>query len=425
MRGRRDRARRCDADRHAGGHPRQLRRHRRDVPASLASEPVLILAALAAVYIVLGVLYESYIHPITILSTLPSAGDRRGAGAAAVQHRVQHHRAHRRDPAHRHREEERDHDDRLCAGGAARQGQAPREAIYEASLLRFRPIMMTTMAAMLGALPLGLRQRRWRGDAPAAGHRDRRWPDREPGTDALHDPGHLPVPGSLRPLVQPRLGRACIRRTPAAPAAPAHGHPRMKAMRKSLVAVVAAGLHAPARWGPITTGRRPRCRRSSRRPRAGSPPQPREAASGSPWWSVYDDPVLDELEQQIDVSNQTLKASEAAWREARALVSAGARGLPARPLRLSCERARARAAPQVPSPTPQPAASATECARRPCNEFSLTGTRLLGPGHLGQDPPHRGEPGRERQGQRGGAGRRAPVGPGHPRHRLRRAARRR
>ncbi len=51
------------------------------------------------------------------------------------------------------------------------------------------------------------------------------------------------------------------------------------------------------------------------------PAAPAEAASGTPWWSVYDDPVLDELERQIDISNQTLKASEAAWRESRALVS--------------------------------------------------------------------------------------------------------
>ena len=56
----------------------------------------------------------------------------------------------------RHREEERDHDDRLRARGGAQRGQEPAEAIYQACLLRFRPIMMTTMAALLGALPLAL-----------------------------------------------------------------------------------------------------------------------------------------------------------------------------------------------------------------------------------------------------------------------------
>ena len=88
--------------------------------ASLTSEPLLILAALVTVYIVLGILYESYIHPITILSTLPSAGVGALAGAAAVRHRAQRDRADRHHPADRHRQEERDHDDRLRARGGAR-----------------------------------------------------------------------------------------------------------------------------------------------------------------------------------------------------------------------------------------------------------------------------------------------------------------
>ena len=82
---------------------------------SLANEPFLILAALVAVYIVLGVLYESYIHPITILSTLPSAGVGAVLALMVVQHGVQHHRADRRHPADRHRQEERHHDDRFRA----------------------------------------------------------------------------------------------------------------------------------------------------------------------------------------------------------------------------------------------------------------------------------------------------------------------
>ena len=123
---------------------------------SLASQPYLIAAALVAVYIVLGLLYESYIHPLTILSTLPSAG----VGALLI----------------------------LMAGGydlsvialigiilligivkkngimmidfalkaEREQGMAPQEAIYQACLLRFRPIMMTTMCALLSGLPLML-----------------------------------------------------------------------------------------------------------------------------------------------------------------------------------------------------------------------------------------------------------------------------
>jgi len=122
--------------------------------ASLANEPVLILAALIVVYIVLGVLYESYIHPITILSTLPSAGV--GAILALMLFRVdlsvvaligiilligivKKNAIMMIDFA---LEAERDH------------GMEPEEAIYQACLLRFRPIMMTTMAALLGGVPL-------------------------------------------------------------------------------------------------------------------------------------------------------------------------------------------------------------------------------------------------------------------------------
>ncbi|MCX5889690.1 MAG: efflux RND transporter permease subunit, partial [Deltaproteobacteria bacterium] len=124
--------------------------------SSLANEPILILAALLAVYIVLGVLYESYVHPVTILSTLPSAGvgalfallltgtelsliavigiilligivKKNGIMMVDFALEVERH-----------------------------EGKPPEEAIYEACLLRFRPIMMTTMAALLGALPLAL-----------------------------------------------------------------------------------------------------------------------------------------------------------------------------------------------------------------------------------------------------------------------------
>jgi multidrug efflux pump len=122
--------------------------------AALANEWVLILAALVTVYIVLGVLYESYIHPVTILSTLPSAG----VGALLALH--------------------------ICGSDFSvialigivlligivkknaimmidfaldaerKEGMEPEKAIYQACLLRFRPIMMTTMAALLAGVPL-------------------------------------------------------------------------------------------------------------------------------------------------------------------------------------------------------------------------------------------------------------------------------
>jgi multidrug efflux pump len=123
---------------------------------SLSSEPLLILAAIVTVYIVLGVLYESYIHPITILSTLPSAGV--GAllallitgndlgvvgliGIILLIGIVKKNAIMMIDFA---LEAERD------------EHKPPEEAIYQASLLRFRPIMMTTMAALFAGLPLAL-----------------------------------------------------------------------------------------------------------------------------------------------------------------------------------------------------------------------------------------------------------------------------
>jgi multidrug efflux pump len=123
---------------------------------SLANEWILILTALLTVYIVLGILYESFIHPITILSTLPSAGV--GALLALLL----------------------THNELNVMGligiilligivkknaimmidfaldAERREGKSPEDAIFEACMLRFRPIMMTTMAALLGGLPLAL-----------------------------------------------------------------------------------------------------------------------------------------------------------------------------------------------------------------------------------------------------------------------------
>jgi multidrug efflux pump len=124
--------------------------------ASLANEPILILAALIVVYIVLGVLYESYIHPITILSTLPSAGV--GAilaliltgndlsvialiGIILLIGIVKKNAIMMID---------------FALDAERQEGKTPDESIYQACLLRFRPIMMTTMAALLGAVPLAL-----------------------------------------------------------------------------------------------------------------------------------------------------------------------------------------------------------------------------------------------------------------------------
>jgi multidrug efflux pump len=123
---------------------------------ALANQPILILAAIVAVFIVLGILYESYVHPITILSTLPSAGV--GALLALLVFRsefsvialigvllligiVKKNAIMMID---------------FALTVERTQGVAPRDAIFQACMLRFRPIMMTTVAAMLGALPLAI-----------------------------------------------------------------------------------------------------------------------------------------------------------------------------------------------------------------------------------------------------------------------------
>ena len=163
--------------------------------SSLKTQPYLILAALVAVYIILGMLYESYIHPLTILSTLPSAG----VGALLVLLIF--------------------HIDLsvialigiiLLIGIVKKNGimmvdfalqaereqhLSPHDSIRQACLLRFRPIMMTTMAALLGALPLALGARDRFRTAPALGLHHGGRLGAEPSVDSFHDTGHIPVPG--------------------------------------------------------------------------------------------------------------------------------------------------------------------------------------------------------------------------------------
>ena len=169
--------------------------------ASLANEPLLIAAALVTVYIVLGVLYESTIHPITILSTLPSAGV--GALLALLLCRtelsvialigiilligiVKKNAIMMID---------------FALEAERTEGKTPRDAIFQACLLRFRPIMMTTMAALLGALPLALglgvgsELRRPLGIAIVGGL------DLQPDVDTLHDAGDVSLPRSPSSLV--------------------------------------------------------------------------------------------------------------------------------------------------------------------------------------------------------------------------------
>ena len=193
---------------------------------SLTSTPLLILAAIVVIYIVLGMLYESYIHPITILSSLPSAGV--GALLMLMLFRydlsviaiigiilligiVKKNAIMMIDfalEAERH------------------EGKSPLEAIHEACLLRFRPIMMTTMARCVGGLPLaiepgrGSELRRPLGIAIVGGLLV------SPVADALHDPDSLSLPRQVESLAQ---------RTPVVHARVVSGGPATTAERGGIV----------------------------------------------------------------------------------------------------------------------------------------------------------------------------------------------
>ncbi len=273
---------------------------------TVVEEPLLILASLVAVYIVLGVLYESLTQPITILSTLPSSGV--GAVLALLLFGQQF---------------------TLIALIAVilligvvlknaimmvdvaletqRHGkERAAEAIHAACILRFRPIMMTTIAAMLGALPL----------AVMTGQ----------GSE-MRQPLGIAIVGGLfisqiltlytTPVVYIYLDRFHLwvkrtfrrnkRNVPSAAGAATMS--RGRGARPLVTAACALALSACA-VGP-----------NYHRPAAPPAPAFKEAQGWTPatpaqisseqWWMVYDDPVLSSLEQQVEVSNQNLKAAVA------------------------------------------------------------------------------------------------------------------
>ena len=208
---------------------------------SLSNEVYLILAAVAAVYIVLGVLYESFAHPITIISTLPSAGvgallalNVMGAGLDVIGvigivlliGIVKKNAIMMID---------------FALEAQRVEGKSPREAIHQACLLRFRPILMTTMSALFAALPLMFGAGHGLRIAPPARHLHRRRPPGQPAPDPVHHPRRLSChrPGK----------RAHLRRSSAA------GNPRRASASEALTAASAPGMNisAPFIARPVAT----------------------------------------------------------------------------------------------------------------------------------------------------------------------------
>ncbi len=175
---------------------------------SMQNMGILLIVAIAVVYIVLGVLYESYVHPLTILSGLPSAGF--GALLTLILFKVdlniysfvglimligivKKNAIMQID---------------FALEAERKEGKSPAEAIYEGCLIRFRPIMMTTMAALLGALADRAGLGRGRRSAQAARPRRGRRPGILAVDDALSDPGGLHLHGGSPRKVERMEGRA-------------------------------------------------------------------------------------------------------------------------------------------------------------------------------------------------------------------------
>ncbi len=236
---------------------------------SLASEPWLILAAAITIYIVLGVLYESFIHPLTILSTLPSAGV--GAllalmlfgydlsvialiGIVLLMGIVKKNAIMMIDFA---LDAERD------------QGLSPEESIVQAALLRFRPIMMTTLAALFGALPLALEGgtgselRNPLGVTIVGGLAA------QPVADALHHAGDLSLHGApaRTALAAARSTSASIRQSsPMNFSYPFIRRPIGTTLLAIGLFLIGAVAYASCRW--------PACRASTFRPSISAPAGP-------------------------------------------------------------------------------------------------------------------------------------------------------
>ena len=200
-------------------------------------------------------------------------------------------------------------------------GSRPAEAIYEACLLRFRPIMMTTLAALVRRATAGGRRAAWERAAPPARHRDRRRPDRQPGAHALHDAGDLPLPRPPAPggsrvadgrctAPRSRPGRRCeatMRRAPCPP------RPRRGA--------AAAGCTVGPNY--VKPALPPQARPPSRHLQGSGRVEDRAAADDvlrGPWWEIVRRSRAERPRGAGGRGEPEPAAAEAHFRQARALV---------------------------------------------------------------------------------------------------------
>ena len=291
--------------------------------------------------------------------------------------------------------------------------------------------MMTTFAAMLGAMPLAFGGRRGRGAAPAAGHRHRRRPAGEPGADALHDARGLSLSGP-----PPAVGRASPHGAWHQSTGRRNG--RGRPVRRTARAFAAATLAVLSGCAVGPNYSRPDAPASGAfKELAGwKPATPMDDIDRGAWWSVYGDPVLDRLERETEVSNQNIRQAEAAYRQAAAEVRV-ARAEPVPGVgcqrRGAYQRQRLRQRRQLQLQRHRLERHHRRGAQlqqrrwrqHDPHQLHARGHARLGPRPVGPHPPPGGEQRRRGPGQRRRSRQRHALGPGGRGHRLLPAARRR
>ena len=210
------------------------------------------------------------------------------------------------------------------------EGKNSRDAIFEACLLRFRPILMTTMAAAAGRSAAGARDGHRVRTAPAAGHHHHRRTDRQPVADPVHDSGGLSVlrPPSALVVGPPSRTPGARCRTRGLGGMSMEGHVKARdpkrrfyGLRNPVFAALTAALFFASGCAVGPNYHRPSAPTT---PAYKEPPpegwkqaEPNAAVPRGKWWEIYNDPQLNALEEQVNISNQNVLVALAQYREAR------------------------------------------------------------------------------------------------------------